>query len=140
MTTIMNAEQRLNKILEDAKKRVYKQRELNPEKYREYQKNLMKERRLKNKEEEKKKNTEYKRKYRENQKKKVEAINTLSNAIKNRKARKELEEAKNTKTLLNNIVKDALFSATTATVKRGRPKGSKNVVVEKTYNLRSRGK
>ena len=143
----MNAEERLNKILLDAKNRVYKQRAENPDKYKEYQRLLMKERRAKNKVEENKKNAEYQKKYRANLKEqanKVKALNTLSNAIVNRKARKEVEklkEEKSTKELLNNVVKDALTQATTATVKKGRPVGSKNKVVEaKTYNLRSRNK
>ena len=95
-----------------------------------------------NKETYMKKNVEYNKKYRERlkkEKKQVEAVSTLSNAIKNRKARKEMESLK-TKSLLNNIVKDAILSATTKNTKKGRPKGSKNVVVEKKYNLRSRAK
>lgn len=143
----MNAEQRLNKILQDAKNRVYKQRDKDPEKYKEYQRNLMKERRAKNKVEENKKNTEYQRKYRANLKEEVgkikeqnKSLNTLSNAIKSRKARKELEglkQEKTTKTLLDSIVKDALLTATTATAKKGRPRKLEGEP-KKVYNLRNR--
>ena len=143
----MNAQERLDKILLDAKNRVYKQRAENPDKYKEYQKKLMKERRAKNKTEENKKNAEYQKKYRANLKEdanKVKALTTLSNAIKNRKARKEVETLKDekaTKDILNSIIKDAMLTATTATAKKGRPAGSKNKVVEeKVYNLRSRNK
>ena len=143
----MNAEERLNKMLLDAKNRVYKQRAENPDKYKDYQRLLMKERRAKNKVEENKKNAEYQKKYRANVKEetnKVKALTTLSNAIVNRKARKEVEKLKDekaTKDLLNNVVKDAITQATTATTKKGRPAGSKNKVVEeKVYNLRSRNK
>lgn len=100
-----------------------------------------------NYEEYKKKNVEYNKKYRERlrqEKKQVEALNTLSNAIKNRKAKKEMEqlkEEKKAKDLLNSISKDTLLTATTATAKKGRPKGAKNKPVDTVkYNLRSRGK
>ena len=77
----MNAEQRLNKILQDAKNRVYKQRDKDPEKYKEYQRNLMKERRAKNKVEENKKNTEYQRKYRANLKEEVGKIKEQNKSL-----------------------------------------------------------
>lgn len=133
--TTMNAEDRLNKMLLDAKNRVYKQRANNTEKYKEYQKNLMRERRakkkLENKDAENKKNADYQKKYRANLKEqttKVNAINTLSNAIKNLKIRKEyeeeLKEQKTTKDLISNIINDVITQATTK--KKGRPAGSKN--------------
>lgn len=137
----MNAEDRLNKILLDAKNRVYKQRANNTDKYNEYQKNLMRERRakkkLENKDAELKKNADYQKKYRANLKEqasKVNAINTISNAIKTLKTRKEyeeeLKEQKKTKDLISNLVNDAITQATTKTTKKGRPAGSKNKVVE----------
>ena len=135
--TTMNAEDRLNKMLLDAKNRVYKSRANNTEKYKEYQKNLMRERRakkkLENKDAENKKNADYQKKYRANLKEqaiKVNAINNISNAIKNLKIRKEyeeeLKEQKATKDLISNIVNDAITQATTKTTKKGRPAGSKN--------------
>jgi hypothetical protein len=153
--TTMNAEDRLNKLLLDAKNRVYKQRANDTTgKYNEYQKKLMKERRakskLENKDADNKKNAEYQKKYRDNLKQqatKIKALNTISNAVKISKAKKELEDLRDlkdqkaTEDLLKSITKEAIDIATTKTTKKGRPKGSKNKPVEpKTYNLRSRGK
>lgn len=112
---------------EKQKKSTYKYRETHPDEY-------------------KKLNDKHGKTYREKlkkEKKQAEALITISNAIKTRKAKKEMEklkEEKKTKDLLNSIVKDALTNATTIKTIKGRPKGSKNKPVEEKYNLRSRGK
>ncbi len=108
--------------------------------YNEEQKKIMRQNRAEDPVKYREMNIIHNRTYRD----KLKALNTISNAIKNKKAKKELgdlRDAKATKDLISNLVNDAITQATTKTTIKGRPKGSKNKEVDvKVYNARSRGK
>lgn len=146
----MDAQQRLNKILKEAKERVYKQRALKPTEYNDYQRKYMKKKRAQNTVEDKANNAIYMKQYRKNLKKeadkikgekeKSKALSTLSSAIKIRKAKqelKDLKEEKNKKDFIKLMVNDIIKVPTTANAKRGRPFRRPDEV-KKVYNTRSK--